>query len=275
MTPGAEPETFRPRTDLLPKPQQEIWPLLAPAPRLSFVLYRGTAVALHLGHRRSLDFDFFRSEALDKSSLRAFAFIRDANTIQEDENTVVAMAAMPSGPVKVSFFGGMTIGRVNDPLVTTDSVLLVASIDDLLATKLKAILDRAEARDYQDIAAMLSAGASLERALGAFSKIWRQDPALPLKALGYFKDGDLPSLPQADQALLRAARDRVQAIPDVALKPGLRRSQVLQKAAHRRHGRRHHDNGRSATSLDLHTGVVDGLLPLRDVVLDESGKRRP
>ncbi len=68
-------------------------------------------MALHLGHRRSLDFDFFRSEALDKSRLRTFAFMRDAKTIQEDENTVVVMAAMPSGPVKVSFFGGMTIGK--------------------------------------------------------------------------------------------------------------------------------------------------------------------
>lgn len=221
MTTRPDPKILRPRTDLLPKAQQEIWPELAPAPGLSFVLYGGTAVALHLGHRRSLDFDFFRSEALDKSRLRTFAFMRDAKTIQEDENTVVVMAAMPSGPVKVSFFGGMTIGKVNDPLLTTNSVLLVASIDDLLATKLKAILDRAEARDYQDIAALLSAGSSLEQALGAFSKIWHQDPALPLKALGFFKDGDLPSLPQTDQALLRAARDRVKAIPEIALKPGL------------------------------------------------------
>jgi hypothetical protein len=35
-------------------------------------------------------------------------------------------------------FGGMTIGRINDPLRTADSVLLVASREDLLATKLKA-----------------------------------------------------------------------------------------------------------------------------------------
>ena len=214
------PKTFTPKTGILPKPQQEIWPLLAPAPELSFVLYGGTAVALHLGHRRSLDFDFFRSEALDKKALQAFAFMRDAQTIQEDENTIVAIAPMVAGPVKVSFFGDMSIGRINDPLLTADSTLLVASIDDLLATKLKTILDRAEAKDYQDIAAILSAGASLEKALGAFNKIWRKDPGLPLKALGYFKDGDLPSLSKVDQGLLRAARDRVKAIPDVVLKRG-------------------------------------------------------
>lgn len=212
---------FKPKTEILPEPQREIWPLLGPALELSFVLYGGTAVALHFGHRRSLDFDFFRSEALDKKQLEAsFPFMRDAQTIQEDENALAVIVPMASGPVKVSFFGNMNIGRINDPLQTTDSIFLVASIDDLLATKLKAILDRAEAKDYQDIAAMLFAGHSLEKALGAFKTIWNKDPALPLKALGYFKDGDLPSLPKADQDLLRAARDRVKAIPDVALKPG-------------------------------------------------------
>jgi hypothetical protein len=216
------PLCFDPKTEILPEPQQEIWPLLAPAPGLSFVLYGGTAVALHLGHRQSVDFDFFRSEPLDKKKLAdSFEFIRDAQTIQEDENTLVVIAQMPSGPVKVSFFGGLSIGRVNEPLQTTDSTLLVASMEDLLATKLKAILDRAEAKDYRDIAAMLSARVSLEKALGAFAKIYGKDPGLPLRALGFFKDGDLPSLPQADQNSLRAARDRVKEIPEVAITKGL------------------------------------------------------
>jgi hypothetical protein len=214
------PIRFEPKTAILPRSQQEIWPLLAPAPKLSFVLYGGTAVALHLGHRPSLDFDFFRAEPLDKDELKTFSFMDDAETIQEDKNTLIVNAPMATGPVKVSFFGGMSIGRINDPLLTADAVLLVASLDDLLATKLKATLDRAEAKDYQDIAAILTAGCSLEKALGAFKKIWRKDPALPLKALGFFKDGDLPSLPSADQALLRAARDRVRTIPDVALTHG-------------------------------------------------------
>ena len=91
----------------------------------------------------------------------------------------------------------------------------------LLATKLKAILDRAEAKDYRDIAAMLSADVSLEQGLGAFAKMYRKDPALALRAIGYFKDGDLPSLPKSDQDILRAARDRVTEIPDVALTYGL------------------------------------------------------
>jgi hypothetical protein len=35
------PGSFEPKTKILPKAQQEIWPLLAPAPGLSFVLYGG------------------------------------------------------------------------------------------------------------------------------------------------------------------------------------------------------------------------------------------
>jgi len=215
------PQCFDPKTEILPKPQQEIWPLLAPAPGLSFVLYGGTAVALYLGHRRSVDFDFFRSEPLDKKELEAsFEFMRDAQTIQEDENTLVVIAQMPSGPVKVSFFGDLSIGRINEPLQTKDSTLLVASLEDLLAMKLKAIMDRAEAKDYRDISAILSAGVSLEKALGAFAKIYRKDPGLPLRAMGFFKDGDLPSLPKADQDVLRKARDHVTEIPEVPLTYG-------------------------------------------------------
>jgi Nucleotidyl transferase AbiEii toxin, Type IV TA system len=215
------PDSFEPKTDILPKAQQEIWPLLGPAPGLSFVLYGGTAVALHLGHRISVDFDFFRTEPLDKKDIEtSFAFMHDAQTIQEDENTLVVISPMQSGPVKISFFGGVAIGRINEPLRTNDATLLVASLEDLLITKLKVILDRAEAKDYRDISAMLSAGISLEKALGAFAKMYGKDPGLPLRAMGFFKDGDLPSLPKSDQDILRKARDRVSEIPDVAITRG-------------------------------------------------------
>jgi hypothetical protein len=215
------PDSFEPKIGILPRAQQEIWPQLAPATRLSFVLYGGTAVALYLGHRISVDFDFFRSAPLDKKEIEsAFAFMRDAQIIQESDNTLVVLAPMPSGAVKLSFFGGLAIGRINEPCQTKDTKLLVASMDDLLATKLKAILDRAEAKDYQDISAILSAGIPLEKALGGFAMMYGKDPALPLRALGYFKDGDLPLLPKSDQDILRAARDRISEIPDIAITNG-------------------------------------------------------
>ena len=60
------PQCLEPRLDVLPVAQKEIWTSLAPASGLKFVLYGGTAIALHLGHRESLDFDFFRSAPLNK-----------------------------------------------------------------------------------------------------------------------------------------------------------------------------------------------------------------
>ena len=185
------------------------------------MLYGGTAIALYLGHRQSVDFDFFRASPLDKIQLRErFAFFDNATVVQDSPDTLVVVAQMPSGPVKVSFFGGVAFGHVNEPLVTRDGALLVASLDDLMATKLKATLDRAEARDYRDIAALISAGISLSAGLGAFKRMFNGEPSQVLRAIGFFKDGDLPTLSKADQELLRKARDQVGDIPDVRMFPG-------------------------------------------------------
>ena len=215
------PRRFDPRLDVLPAAQKEIWTSLSAAPRLSFVLYGGTAVALHLGHRQSVDFDFFRTDPLDKDEIRAaFPFLTGATVLQDTPNTLVVLAAMPSGPVKISFFGGMTLGRVGEPLQTRDGTLLVASLDDLMATKLKATLDRAEARDYRDIARMISAGVSLSSGLGAFKKMVNGEPSQVLRAIGYFKDGDLPTLSKPDQQVLRNARNQIVEVPEVHVTPG-------------------------------------------------------
>src|SRR6266446_1142284 len=215
------PQRLDPKFDVLPAAQQQIWNTLAAAPRLGFVLYGGTAIALHLGHRRSIDFDFFRSEPLDKNQLRAkFEFVKGAAVLQDTPDTQVILAEMPAGPVKISFFGNIGFGRVRDPLQTRDGILLVASLDDLMATKLKATLDRAEAKDYRDIAAMISAGVSLSVGLSAFRQMFNGEPAQVLRALGYFEDGDLATLDKADQNLLRNARDKIQRLPRVIVKSG-------------------------------------------------------
>ena len=49
------PRRLEPHIEILPAAQREVWPQLRPAARLAFVLYGGTAVALHLGHRVSLE----------------------------------------------------------------------------------------------------------------------------------------------------------------------------------------------------------------------------
>lgn len=213
---------FDPRLDILPAAQRAIWPRLAAAPSLSFVLYGGTAVALHCGHRVSEDFDFFRSEDLGSEELeRAFPFLSGSEVLEQERNTWVVSVQTPDGPVKLSFFGGLRFGRVRLPLETRDGVLLVASREDLLVTKLKAILGRAEAKDYADIAELLRAGCSLTAALAAFQKMYGGEPATVLRAIGYFEDGDVNTLTRRDRSLLRRARDSVAGdLPSIRLHRG-------------------------------------------------------
>jgi hypothetical protein len=208
---------FKPCLDILPKAQRAMWDALAPSSDLDFVLYGGTAIALRLGHRTSLDFDFFRAEPLDKDQLRdRFSFMRSAKIVQDALNTLVASA----GQTQVSFFGNISIGRINAPSLTEDGVLLVASPEDLLATKLKAVLDRAEVKDYIDIAALLRAGVSLERPLAGFAQMFNGEPATVLRAIGYFEDGDVNELGSEDRALLIRARDNLGPLPEVSIQRG-------------------------------------------------------
>jgi len=71
------------------------------------------------------------------------------------------------GPVKLSFFGGLMLDRVQDPDVMPDNVIKVASLIDIGATKLATIQQRAQARDYEDILALADAGVSLPEMLAA------------------------------------------------------------------------------------------------------------
>ena len=50
--------SFVPHMEIFLPSQQTVWSSLAPVRKAGFVLYGGTAVALRLGHRQSMDFDF-------------------------------------------------------------------------------------------------------------------------------------------------------------------------------------------------------------------------
>jgi len=207
--------SLAPRFQRLQGAQRRLWPELTPSVALGFVLYGGTAVSLHLGHRRSVDFDFFTDRPLDVAAIRrGFGFAGSAKTLQQAEGTLVVLA---SG-VKLSFFGGLRFGRVGDPHLTADGVAEVASLEDLMAHKLKVILQRAEKKDYQDIAAMLRAGLSLSRGLAATRLFFGAafQPAESLKALAYFKDGDLARVSRDDRHTLVAALAAVGELPPVA-----------------------------------------------------------
>jgi hypothetical protein len=74
--------------------------------------------------------------------------------------------------VKVSFFGGLTIGRVADQNYTLNQVALVASPPDLLATKLKLLPQRAERKDLLDVATLLNSGLALSDGLAAAQALY-------------------------------------------------------------------------------------------------------
>lgn len=214
-------DTFTPLLEILPAAQRQLWSELRRVQTLGFVLYGGTAIALRLGHRQSVDFDFFSSRPLDRVALRqALPFLQKSEVRQDSRNTFEVATA--SG-VKVSFFGGLDFGRVDRPEQTHDGVLSVASLTDLMATKLKVILQRSEAKDYQDIAAMVRAGVRVERGLAAAEQMFKPTfaPAESLKALVYFEGGDMRRVPTADRETLIAATRSVKALPEVKIEPDL------------------------------------------------------
>jgi hypothetical protein len=169
---------LRARLDILPAPQRALLPELAFTTKLGFALYGGTAIALRLGHRTSVDFDFFNDRRLDKTAILRDTTLLDEGLVTQDEDETLTLSIVRGGrPVKVSFFGNLVprriAGRVGDIELTDDGILAVASLDDLFATKVKVVLDRAEAKEYADIAALLRAGGSLDRALSSARAIFR------------------------------------------------------------------------------------------------------
>lgn len=187
---------FCPHLEILPEAQRQLWPYLAGVPT-GFILYGGTALALRLAHRQSADFDFFTAEPfVPDVLLERLPFASTADTIQKAENTLSVRTGEP-GSVLVSFFGGLKLAEIEFPDRCPDNGVYVASLKDLFATKLNTVFQRAEAKDYIDIFALIESGLSLADGLGCARAVYGPgfNPMLPLKALTFFEDGDLPSLP--------------------------------------------------------------------------------
>ena len=202
--------TFHPRLETLPSEQRQLWPALAQVPR-SFVLYGGTALALRLGHRTSVDFDFFSSEPLDDERMFRLPLLAAAEVLQQEPETLTVSVRSPesdggSAPVKLSFFGGIAFGRVGDPDLAADGGVQVASLLDLFATKLKVLLQRISVRDYADLAAVLRTGLALDDGLGAAAALFGETFPIvdAVKALTYFQ-GDAARVSDEDQEVLEDA----------------------------------------------------------------------
>jgi len=209
-----------PRLDILPSSQRTLWPKLAAVRQHSFVLYGGTAVALYLGHRQSVDFDFFTNRPFQPDELFAdYSFLRDSEVLQSQPNTLTILTAgRETDRVKISFFGGLKFGRLGQPRRTPDGAMNVASLADLLAHKLKTVLQRVEPKDYLDVDALLQNGLSLSSGLAGASLLFPAfSPQECLKALVYFEDETLRDLPGDLEERLLSAVKSVRSIPTAML----------------------------------------------------------
>jgi hypothetical protein len=113
---------------------------------LSFRLVGGTAIALHLGHRISIDIDLFSNESINKQhTAKALnnkfpgidCFITEDGIMTRIEG------------VKVDVFDNWMIPFRDAPVIA-DQIRL-ASLNDLAAMKLTAFTERREKKDYIDL----------------------------------------------------------------------------------------------------------------------------
>jgi hypothetical protein len=212
---------LRARLDILPPAQRRLWDELGSVPG-DFALYGGTALALHLGHRRSEDFDFFADRDIRPDELyRTMPFLQGAQITQQEPNTLTCLVDR-NGPVKVSFFGVPHVTRICEPLVADDNGLRIASLIDIAGTKASVVQQRAQAKDYVDIYVLITQGGiDLSTQLAAARRVHGAAfaPTPTLKALTYFGDGDLPTLSDEIRNLLVRAATEVDPLrlPDLEL----------------------------------------------------------
>jgi hypothetical protein len=204
---------------VLPQAQLNIWPKLN---RIDpcFTLYGGTAIALQLGHRISIDFDFFSNRSFQSdeilSHLSSTFLVKEV--FQTGSNLLTCSIESNDMPVLFSFFGNLGIGSLQKPLLQDSNNLKIASLEDLFVMKLKAILGRVEEKDFIDIAALLRSKLSLEKALSGFEVIFpsQASPSILLRTLSYLGDERLKNLSSQDIKRIQDAVN-IKDIPEVKL----------------------------------------------------------
>jgi hypothetical protein len=199
------------RLEVLPVAQRKLWDELGATPE-EFVLYGGTAIALRLGHRQSVDFDFFALEKIDPEKLLRTVSYLERAVVQQFEPQTLACRVKRGQPVSVSFFGLPGLRRIAAPELISRPGVKLASLIDLAATKMTVVTRRARAKDYIDVHALVGqAGIELVDALAAASVIYGEQfsPLASLKALTYFGEPELAVLPASMKRDLEASVRKV------------------------------------------------------------------
>jgi hypothetical protein len=154
----------------------------------------GTAVALHVGHRKSVDLDWFSLDAIADPMSMADE-IRSAGVPLE-------LSSTERGTLHGTVLGvRVSILHYGYPLLQQAESLpgfgcQLASLPDLAAMKLVAVSQRGSRKDFVDIYAIGVGKLSLEDMLAAYRQRYSvTDVSRILYSLVYFTDADVEPMP--------------------------------------------------------------------------------
>lgn len=176
--------------EVLSPEQQAITPCLGKlAASHGFYLGGGTAVALHLGHRRSVDFDWFTCELIEDPLLLAEEARKSGLSVQTIQTAHKTLHAVIGG-VRVSFFE-YPYATIAEPKSWNGTPIELASLDDLGCMKLAAIAQRGSRKDFIDLYFIAREHKPLDELLRLYrTKYSTGDIAHALIGLTYFDDAE-------------------------------------------------------------------------------------
>lgn len=160
-----------------------------------FYLGGGTALAIHLGHRRSVDFDWFTYERM-ADPLRLAQNLNDQGVTFVTEQVERGTLHGSISGVRVSFLEYRY--PLLQPLVAWPTFgCALASPADLACMKLSALAQRGAKKDFVDIYALGMKYCSLSDMLSWYKKKYAvTDLTHVLYSLAYFDDADRERMPR-------------------------------------------------------------------------------
>jgi len=173
--------------EILIKEQLELLPLIKKFSN-EYYLVGGTAIALHIGHRRSIDFDLFTEKELKRKQIKN---IIENSGWQPDRIIYEAydqMHLVISG-VKLTFFQYPYKIKSEHNL---ENIINVPGLIDLAAMKAYALGGRAKWKDYVDIYFILKDHHSVKEISNKAKEIYKEffNEKLFKEQLSWFKDID-------------------------------------------------------------------------------------
>lgn len=177
-------------TEVLTIRQASIFSSLTPITNaLDFYLAEGTGIALYLGHRHSVDLDWFGQKRLEDPLRMAKEIEKKGLSLKAREFSTGTLHCSMRG-INVSFFEYLY--PLLFPLVRCEIYgCMVASLDDISCMKLVAIAQRESKKDFIDIYAICKHYKPLPELLElSRKKFGLDDMSSIVHGLVYFDDAD-------------------------------------------------------------------------------------